>query len=46
MIAGVLDTRALRHLAFVIIGAILIAIAVDVLASLLAIVIRAASGVA
>ncbi len=44
--AGELDTRVLCHLVFVAVGAIAIAVAVDVPTLLLAIVVRAASGVA
>jgi hypothetical protein len=44
-IAGVLNTRALCRLAFVVVGMIAIAIAVDVPTLLLGIVVRAASGV-
>ncbi len=44
-IAGALNTRALRHTAFIFIGAIVIAIAIDVPTSLLAIIVRAALGV-
>ncbi len=46
MIAGVLDTRAICRLAFIVVGAIAIMIAVDVLMLLLPIVIRVAPGVA
>jgi hypothetical protein len=46
MIAGALDMRALGRLAFVLLGAITIAITIDVPTLLLAIVIWAASGAA
>ena len=44
MIAGALDTRALCHLAFVVLGVIGIAVVANVLTLLLAIVVRAALG--
>jgi hypothetical protein len=44
-IAGALDTRVLRRLTFIVVGAITVTIAVDVPMLLLAIVLRAASGV-
>jgi hypothetical protein len=45
VIARALDTRVLRRLTFFVVGAIALAIVVNVLTLLLAIVIRAASGV-
>ncbi len=45
-IAGALDTRVLCRLTFIIVGAIAIAIVVNVLTLLLAIIVRAVLGIA